>query len=89
MSGSDKPRGFAQRVAEIEPFRDGYLLVDEIYHGPGYDAPTPSVLEEHGVALTPGVDFGHYRANEHLRFSYTTGMDRMELAIERLARVLG
>ena len=47
------------------------------------------LLEEHGVALTPGVDFGHYRANEHLRFSYTTGMDRMELAIERLARVLG
>ncbi len=47
------------------------------------------LLEEHGVALTPGVDFGHYRAGEHLRFSYTTGMDRLELAVERLARVLG
>ncbi len=46
------------------------------------------LLEEHGVALTPGVDFGHHLANEHLRFSYTTGMDRLELAVERLARVL-
>jgi aspartate/methionine/tyrosine aminotransferase len=48
-----------------------------------------NLLEEHGVALTPGVDFGHYRAAEHLRFSYTTGMDRLQLAVERLARLLG
>ena len=48
-----------------------------------------SLLEEHGVALTSGVDFGHHRSGEHLRFSYTTGMDRLELAVERLARVLG
>jgi aspartate/methionine/tyrosine aminotransferase len=48
-----------------------------------------NLLEEHGVALTPGVDFGHNRASEHLRFSYTTGMDRLELAVERLARLLG
>lgn len=47
------------------------------------------LLEEHGVALTPGVDFGHHRANEHLRFSYTTGLERLETAVERLARVLG
>jgi len=48
-----------------------------------------NLLEEHGVALTPGLDFGQNRANQHLRFSYTTGMDRLELAVERLARVLG
>jgi aspartate/methionine/tyrosine aminotransferase len=47
------------------------------------------LLEEHGVALTPGVDFGHHLANTHLRFSYTTAMDRLELAVERLSRVLG
>lgn len=46
------------------------------------------LLEEHGIAITPGLDFGHHRANEHLRFSYTTGMDRLELAVERLSRVL-
>ena len=47
------------------------------------------LLERHGIALTPGIDFGHHRAAEHLRFSYTTGMDRLEIAVERLARVLG
>ena len=46
------------------------------------------LLEEHGVALTPGVDFGHHLAKQHLRLSYTTGMERLELAVERLARVL-
>ena len=46
------------------------------------------LLEEHAVALTPGVDFGHHRANEHLRFSYTTSMQRLEVAVDRLAKVL-
>lgn len=47
-----------------------------------------SLLEEHGIAVTPGVDFGHHRAAEHLRFSYTTSMDRLEQAVDRLAKVL-
>lgn len=47
------------------------------------------LLEEHAVALTPGLDFGHYLAERHLRFSYTTGMERLELAVERLSGVLG
>jgi aspartate/methionine/tyrosine aminotransferase len=46
------------------------------------------LLEQHGIALTPGLDFGQHRAKEHLRFSYTTSMDRLELAVERLAKVL-
>jgi aspartate/methionine/tyrosine aminotransferase len=48
-----------------------------------------NLLEEHSVALTPGVDFGHHLASQHVRFSYTTSMDRLELAVERLAKVLG
>ncbi|GHD37382.1 pyridoxal phosphate-dependent aminotransferase [Parahalioglobus pacificus] len=47
-----------------------------------------SLLEDHQVAVTPGLDFGRHRPNEHLRFSYTTGMERLELAVERLAKVL-
>ncbi len=46
------------------------------------------LLEEHGVALTPGLDFGHHLARRHLRFSYTTAMERLELGVERLAGVL-
>lgn len=43
------------------------------------------LLEELHVAVTPGLDFGTYRANQFIRFSYTTGLDRIELALQRLA----
>jgi aspartate/methionine/tyrosine aminotransferase len=46
------------------------------------------LLEEHGVALTPGLDFGRHRAREHIRFSFTTGMDRLQLAVDRLRSAL-
>lgn len=42
------------------------------------------VLQHTGVALTPGCDFGHYRAREHVRFAYTTGMERLREGVERL-----
>ena len=47
------------------------------------------MLERAGVAFTPGTDFGEYLARQHVRFSYTQPMDRLELAIERLSKVLG
>lgn len=46
------------------------------------------LLEEQHVAVTPGLDFGTYRANQFIRFSYTTGLDRIELALQRLATKL-
>ncbi|MEH6549473.1 MAG: pyridoxal phosphate-dependent aminotransferase [Pseudomonadales bacterium] len=42
------------------------------------------LLEQHGVALTPGLDFGRYRANEYVRFAFTTGIEKLEQAVERL-----
>ncbi len=46
------------------------------------------LLDRTGVAVTPGKDFGEHGAERHLRFSYTTGMDQMEKAMERLAAYL-
>ncbi|WP_028470602.1 pyridoxal phosphate-dependent aminotransferase [Neptunomonas japonica] len=43
-----------------------------------------NILEELHVAVTPGLDFGSYRANQFIRFSYTTSLDRIELALSRL-----
>ncbi|PIE20800.1 MAG: aminotransferase [Neptuniibacter caesariensis] len=43
-----------------------------------------SLLEEDYIATTPGLDFGRYRCNEFIRFSYTTGLDRIEMMLERL-----
>lgn len=47
------------------------------------------LLEQHGLAITPGADFGRNRPQQYVRFSYTTGMDRIEEAVARLDRVLG
>lgn len=46
------------------------------------------LLEQHGVALTPGTDFGDHDATRHVRFAFTTSMARLELGVERLRRTL-
>ncbi len=47
------------------------------------------LLEEAGVAVTPGRDFGANRANHHLRFAYTTSMAQLEEGVARLRHFLG
>lgn len=42
------------------------------------------VLQETGVAITPGVDFGEYQAGSHVRFAFTTRLERLQEAVERL-----
>ncbi len=46
------------------------------------------VLEEGGVAITPGIDFGVHRAQKHVRFAYTRSLADLEQGVERLARLL-
>jgi aspartate/methionine/tyrosine aminotransferase len=46
------------------------------------------VLEGAGVALTPGIDFGRHRAQDHVRFSYTIGEPQLADAIARLRAFL-
>lgn len=45
------------------------------------------MLEQHGIAITPGTDFGRHRAREHVRFAYTTGMERLEEAVRRFEKI--
>ena len=47
------------------------------------------LLEAEGVAITPGKDFGTNRPEEHIRFAYTTGIERMKEAVDRLHRFIG
>lgn len=42
------------------------------------------LLEAVGVAVTPGLDFGAHAPKNHLRFAYTTGIERLTEAIERI-----
>jgi aspartate/methionine/tyrosine aminotransferase len=46
------------------------------------------LLEAEGVAITPGKDFGSHEANHYVRFAYTTSIDRMDLAMQRLERFI-
>ncbi|NOU22605.1 MAG: aminotransferase class I/II-fold pyridoxal phosphate-dependent enzyme, partial [Methyloglobulus sp.] len=47
-----------------------------------------ALLEAEGVAVTPGKDFGNYQAHQHLRFAYTTSIERMAVAMQRLERFI-
>ena len=42
------------------------------------------LLEDFGVAVTPGTDFGEFESTRHVRFAFTTSMAQLELAAERL-----
>ena len=46
------------------------------------------LLDEAGVAATPGLDFGRHTARSHVRFAYTTSAERIADAIARLRRLL-
>jgi aspartate/methionine/tyrosine aminotransferase len=45
------------------------------------------LIEEAGVAATPGLDFGDHEARRHLRIAYTTRRERLLEAVERIARL--
>lgn len=46
------------------------------------------LLEAEGVAVTPGKDFGTHDAHHALRFAYTTSIERMAEAMQRLERFI-
>ena len=46
------------------------------------------MLEDHGVAMTPGTDFGDFESKSHVRIAFTTDMDSLELGLQRLQNAL-
>jgi len=46
------------------------------------------LLENAGVAITPGIDFGDYAANKHVRFSYTTNIENLHEGVKRIKEFL-
>jgi len=46
------------------------------------------LLEKTGVAITPGRDFGTYRADAHVRFSYANTLAHLSDAVSRIADYL-
>jgi aspartate/methionine/tyrosine aminotransferase len=47
------------------------------------------LLETAGVAVAPGIDFGHNKARQHVRFSYPKAIPVLEEGVARLRKYLG
>ena len=71
-----KPEGAFYLYADVSEFtRDSFGFCAEL-------------LEQAGVAITPGRDFGSYRQSTHVRFAYTTDMQRLQEGVSRIKRWL-
>ncbi len=46
------------------------------------------LLEEAGVAITPGIDFGTHQPETHVRFAYTTSLEDLQEGVRRLRAYL-
>lgn len=75
------------RIA-VEPQGAFYLYADISAFGGDAFAFCRHFLETEHVAFTPGIDFGRYQADQHVRFAYTQSLPRLQQAIERIARGL-
>lgn len=73
---------------EVEPEGAFYLYADVSAFTDDAQAFCAHFLETEHVAFTPGLDFGHHRANEHVRLAYTQEVPRLEEAVRRIARGL-
>lgn len=67
-----KPQGAFYIYANCERFtEDSFSWVKQL-------------LNEQGVALTPGIDFGDHLANKHCRFAYTQSLEQLERAVDKI-----
>lgn len=72
-----KPQGAFYIYANCERFTDdSFSWVKDL-------------LDEQGVALTPGIDFGTHLADKHCRFAYTQSMEKLERAVENIDAFIG
>jgi len=66
-----------------------YIYADVGAHADDSAEFSQRLLLEANVAAVPGLDFGPAHARRGLRFSYATGLDRLQEAVQRMGRLLG
>ena len=71
-----RPEGAFYVYADCSAFSDGSFQL------------AGRLLEEAGVAVTPGADFGTNQPERYLRFAYTTGLGRLQEGVRRIGRFL-
>ena len=67
-----------------------YADISAVRHPQAHDSTAfcMAILQETGVAIVPGDDFGFAAPQRHVRFSYATKFDRIEVAVARLRQLL-
>ena len=67
-----------------------YADISALKHAHAHDSSAfcMAVLQEAGVAIVPGDDFGFAAPQRHVRFSYATSLARIEEAVARLRALL-
>jgi aspartate/methionine/tyrosine aminotransferase len=74
-------------VIASEPHGAYYVLANAKEFSPNSLELSRSILEEAGVAVTPGIDFGD-GAEGYLRFSYANSQENIRVGLERINRYL-
>jgi aspartate/methionine/tyrosine aminotransferase len=64
-----------------------YLYANSQKIAPSSSEFCQQALQQAGVAITPGMDFGDNQPDQHIRFAYTTSLERLEEAVERLGKL--
>lgn len=77
--------GLRVRAAPAGAF---YLYADSSALAPDSFKLAWQLIEQAGVAVTPGVDFGANQPERHLRFAYTVSREKLGEGVERIARFL-
>jgi len=72
----------------ITPQGAFYLYADCRRHSDDSFQFSRSLLEDTGVAITPGVDFGAFQPERFVRFAYAQPLPRLAEAVERIGRFL-
>lgn len=84
---ADGLRGLGLEIP-VEPDGAFYLYVDVSSSGLDSETFCWRLIDEHQVAVTPGIDFGSHLADRYVRFAYTTGEADIDLGISRIGAAL-
>lgn len=72
----------------VKPQGAFYIYCDCSAHSDNSMTLAHELLEQTGVAVTPGIDFGENNPQRYLRFAYTRDVQYLEQAVQRLKNFL-
>ncbi len=73
----------------VKPDGAFYVYADCTALSEDADALTKAMMEQAGVVMVPGLDYGKFEARRYVRAAYTTSLPRLREAMNRLRSFLG